>query len=123
VPTILVVDDEWAIADWLEAILSDVGYRVFVASNGLEALNVLENEEIQLVISDFMMPFVDAPALMRTMKAETRTANIPVIIITALQEQTVSQRLQGYRTVLRKPFRESELLEAVTNVLGPFGPD
>jgi CheY-like chemotaxis protein len=55
VPTILVVDDEWAIADWLEAILSDEGHRVLVASSGKEALEVLANEPIQLVISDFMM--------------------------------------------------------------------
>jgi CheY-like chemotaxis protein len=122
VPTILAVDDEWAIADWLEAILLDEGYRVLVASNGKEALEVLENEPVQLVISDFMMPFVNAPAMMEAMRSSAKTADIPVIAISALPERTISQRLQGYRALLRKPFRENDLLSAVRNVLGPRDP-
>jgi CheY-like chemotaxis protein len=44
VPTILVVDDEWAIADWSEAILRNEGHRVLVASNGKEGLEFLQSE-------------------------------------------------------------------------------
>jgi len=119
VPTVLVVDDEWAIADWLEAIISDVGHRVVVASNGQRALEVLENEPVDLVITDFMMPIIDGPALIRAMMAEPRTADIPVIVMTALSESVVHERTKGYVAFLRKPFRESELLEAVAKVLGP----
>jgi CheY-like chemotaxis protein len=123
VPTVLVVDDEWAIADWLEAILSDAGHRVLVASNGKKALDILENEPVHLVISDFMMPLVDGPALMNAMTAEPRTADIPVIIMTALPENTVRDRMRGHVAFVRKPFREVELLEAVATALGSKAPD
>jgi CheY-like chemotaxis protein len=53
------------------------------------------------------------------MKASPQTAGIPVIVITALPERTVTERLQGYEALLRKPFREKDLLEAVHKVLGP----
>ena len=117
-PTVLVVDDEWAIAGWLDAIISDAGHRVLAASNGKQALEVLENESIDLVITDFMMPLVDGPTLINAMRTELRTADIPVIVMTALPETTVRQRLDGYAAFLRKPFREVELLEAVAKVLG-----
>ena len=117
--TVLVVDDEWAIADWLATIISEEGHRVLVASNGKRALEILENEGVDLVIADFMMPLVDGPALMSAMKADSRTADIPVIIMTALPESTVRQRLVGYQAFLRKPFREAELLAGLAKVLGP----
>jgi two-component system chemotaxis sensor kinase CheA len=119
VGTVLVVDDEWAIADWLATIISEEGHRVLVASNGKRALEILENEGVQLVIADFMMPLVDGPALMSAMRAESRTADIPVIIMTALPESTVRQRLVGYQAFLRKPFREAELLACLAKVLDP----
>jgi CheY-like chemotaxis protein len=119
VGTVLVVDDEWAIADWLATIISEEGHRVLVASNGKRALEILENEGVQLVIADFMMPLVDGPALMSAMRAESRTADIPVIIMTALPESTVRQRLVGYQAFLRKPFREAELLAGLAKVLDP----
>ena len=118
-PTVLVVDDEWAIAGWLDAIISDAGHRVLAASNGKQALEVLENESIDLVITDFMMPLVDGPTLINAMRTEQRTADIPIIVMTALPETTVRQRLDGYAAFLRKPFREVELLEALAKVLGP----
>ena len=118
-PTVLVVDDEWAIAGWLDAIISDAGHRVLAASNGKQALEVLENESIDLVITDFMMPLVDGPTLINAMRTEPRTADIPIIVMTALPETTVRQRLDGYAAFLRKPFREVELLEALAKVLGP----
>jgi CheY-like chemotaxis protein len=119
VGTVLVVDDEWAIADWLATIVSEEGHRVLVASNGKRALEILENEHVHLVIADFMMPLVDGPALMSAMRAEPRTADIPVIIMTALPESTVRELLDGYHAFLRKPFREAELLEGLAKVLGP----
>jgi CheY-like chemotaxis protein len=119
VPTVLVVDDEWAIAGWLDAIISDAGHRVLAASNGKQALEGLENESIDLVITDFMMPLVDGPTLINAMRTEQRTADIPIIVMTALPETTVRQRLDGYAAFLRKPFREVELLEALAKVLGP----
>ena len=61
--TILIVDDEWALAEVLSAILRDEGYRTLVAGNGREAEALLKNERVDLVVADFLMPIMDAPAL------------------------------------------------------------
>jgi two-component system, chemotaxis family, chemotaxis protein CheY len=60
--------------------------------------------------------------MMEAIRASPKTADIPVIVISALPELTVSQRLHRYRALLRKPFRENELLSAVRKVLGPEDP-
>ena len=68
VRTVLIVEDEWAIADWLEVLLSENGYNVLVASNGREALDILHRETPDLVLTDFMMPFVDGAGLIAAMQ-------------------------------------------------------
>lgn len=59
VRTVLIVEDEWAIAYWLEVLLSEHVFNVPVAGNGREALDILRRETPDLVLIDFMMPFVD----------------------------------------------------------------
>jgi CheY-like chemotaxis protein len=121
VRTVLVVDDEWAIADWLHALLSDEGYNVLVASNGKQALDVLALNVPDLVLTDFMMPIVDGPALLRAMAQNPTTANIPVIVMSSLQEAAVRERCRSYEAFLRKPFRETEVLEMIQRVLSGRG--
>ncbi len=121
-PTVLVVDDEWAIADWLKAVISDVGCRVLVASNGKAALLQLENEPVDLVIADYMMPAMDGPALVAAMREKADTAAIPVIVMTALPESSVRERLRDYIAYLRKPFRETDLLAALSKALPSLDP-
>ena len=121
-PTVLVVDDEWAIADWLKAVIGDVGCRVLVAGNGKAALLQLENEPVDLVIADYMMPAMDGPALVAAMREKAETAAIPVIVMTALPESSVRERLQDYIAYLRKPFRETDLLAALSKALPSLDP-
>lgn len=116
--TILVVEDEWAIADWLSAVLGDQGYSVLVASNGRQALELLRDHTPDLVITDFMMPVMDGPALLRAMKPDG-VAHTPVIVMSSLPEATVAERCDGYHMFVRKPFREADLLHALARVLGP----
>ncbi|HKF99652.1 MAG TPA: response regulator [Xanthobacteraceae bacterium] len=113
--TVLVVDDEWAIADWLSALLSDEGYNALVASNGKQALEILASEEVDLILTDFMMPIMDGPAFMSAL-AEHHSG-IPVVMMSSLQESAVRQRCDSYRIFLRKPFREADVLDALRRVL------
>jgi two-component system chemotaxis sensor kinase CheA len=117
VQTVLVVDDEWAIADWLHDLLSDEGFRVLVANNGKQALDILAHETPDVVLTDFMMPIVDAPALLRAMQEDAKTANVPIIVMSSLLEAAVRERCEGYQAFLRKPFRESEVLATMQRVL------
>jgi Response regulator containing CheY-like receiver, AAA-type ATPase, and DNA-binding domains len=78
---VLVVDDEPKLCDLLSSALSQNRIQVFTASNGLQALEVLEQEDIDLVISDWRMPGMDGPQLLAEIKQ--RYPNLPVIVMTA----------------------------------------
>lgn len=119
VRTILVVEDEWAIADWLEVLLSEHGCHVLVAGNGRQALDILHRETPDLVLTDFMMPFLDGPGLTAAMADDPRTRDIPVIVMTSLVENSVKERIARYRGFLRKPFREADLLKIIDDILPP----
>ena len=118
-PTVLVVDDEWAIADWLAAVIGDMGHRVLTASNGKMGLDLIKGEHIDLVITDYMMPVLDGLAMVAAMRERPTGENIPVIIMTAIPESTVRKRLDHYRAYLRKPFGEAELIAALHKSLNP----
>lgn len=115
--TILVVDDEWAIAEVLEALLGDEGYRVIVANNGRQGLERLTEWRPDLIMLDFMMPIMDGPATFAALKANPRTSHIPVILMSSLPEETVTERCFGYRAFLRKPFRIAAVLDAIDTAL------
>jgi CheY-like chemotaxis protein len=118
--TVLVVEDEWAIADWLDALLGDQGYRVLLANNGQRALELLREYKPDLVLTDFMMPIMDGPALIQAMAGDG-AAGVPVIVMSSLPEAAVVERCTGYQAFLRKPFRETELLGTIHRVLGNGG--
>ena len=90
---ILVVDDEPKLCDLLASALSQNGIQVFIAGNGLHALKVLEQEDIDLVISDWRMPGMDGPALLAEIKV--RYPHVPVIVMTAYS--TVKNAVQSMR--------------------------
>jgi len=117
VRTVLIVEDEWAIADWLEVLLGENGYNVLSAGNGREALDILHRETPDLVLTDFMMPFVDGAGLIAAMQEKPATRDIPVVVMTSLLESVVRDRVFGYRAYLRKPFREAELMKIVGEIL------
>jgi CheY-like chemotaxis protein len=117
VRTVLVVEDEWAIADWLDALLDDEGYRVLVASNGKRALEIMLDQKPDLILTDFMMPIMDGPALLRAIAADGAMAGVPIVVMSSLPEATVLERCDGYRAFIRKPFREAELLQTLARLL------
>ena len=115
--TVLVVEDEWAIADWLEVVLSERAFNVLVAANGRDALDILHREIPDLVLTDFMMPFIDGAGLIAAMTANPKTRDIPVVVMTSLLEKVVRDRAAGYRGYLRKPFREGDLMKIIDDIL------
>jgi CheY-like chemotaxis protein len=117
--TILVVDDEWAIAEVLEALLSDEGYRVVVAHNGRQGLDRLGEGPPNLIMLDFMMPVMDGPATLQALKDNPATSTIPVILMSSLPEETVVERASGYSAFLRKPFRITTVLNIIEKTLQP----
>jgi CheY-like chemotaxis protein len=117
VRTILVADDEWAIAEVLESLLSDEGYRVIIANNGKQALERLAEWPPDLIMLDFMMPVMDGKATLEALKGNPKTAEIPVIVMSSLPEETIRERCSGYEMFLRKPFRISAVLDTIETAL------
>lgn len=115
--TVLIVEDEWAIAGWLEVLLSERGYHVLAASNGRQALDILHHETPDLVLTDFMMPFVDGAGLMAAMAENPVTRAIPVVVMTSLLESAVRERSNDFKAILRKPFREADLVRILDEIL------
>lgn len=114
---LLVVDDEPKLCDLLSSALSQNGIQVFTASNGLHALKVLEQEDIDLVISDWRMPGMDGPQLLAEIKQ--RYPQLPVIVMTAYS--TVKNAVQSMRNgaydYIAKPFDIDELDITVSKAL------
>ena len=114
---VLVVDDEPKLCDLLSSALSQNRIQVFTASNGLQALEVLEQEDIDLVISDWRMPGMDGPQLLAEIKQ--RYPNLPVIVMTAYS--TVKNAVQSIRNgaydYIAKPFDIDELDITVSKAL------
>jgi CheY-like chemotaxis protein len=117
VATVLIVDDEFGIAELLEAILADEGHVVVTAANGRQGLARLDETNPDLVILDFMMPVMDGPAMLKAMVSDERRAAIPVLMMSSMPEEAVAERCSGYVEFLRKPFRLSEATKAVERVL------
>lgn len=115
----LVVDDEFGTVEVLVAALEDAGYRVLTAANGRRALERLEENKPDLVVSDFMMPLMDGAALVRAIRSDPQFRHIPVIMMSAAPETALRKRLDGYEAFLRKPFRVPALLELIASLLNP----
>ncbi len=113
---ILVCDDEKEIVEAIEIYLKHEGYEVFKASNGLEALSIIENTEIHLIIMDIMMPKMNG--IRATMKIREKK-NIPVIMLSAKSEDTdkILGLNIGADDYVTKPFNALELMARVKSQL------
>lgn len=114
---ILVVDDEYSLADVLAASLSDVGFRVHTAANGVQGLQLAAEHHPDLILLDYMMPLLDGPGVMRALREDPHLSSIPVVLISSLPESTVRQRCDGYAAFLRKPFAFEALVAVIEGVL------
>jgi len=115
-PVVLVVDDEKSLRDFVRRNLEARHYKVLTASNGLEAMATFNNEKVDLVILDMMMPHLDG---LETTRRIRETSKTPVIILTALGEE--SDKVQafdlGADDYLTKPFGVGELMGRIKAVL------
>ena len=113
---ILVVDDDKAIADSTAIYLKNEGYDVLTAKDGAQALVVLENHEVHLVLLDIMMPRMDG--ITATLKIREER-NIPIILLSAKSEETdkVLGLTVGADDYITKPFSPLELIARVKSAL------
>ena len=112
---LLLVEDNEELLYLMERILSR-HYHVLIAKDGLEALDIIKDNEIDIIISDVMMPEMDGLELCRTLKSNLETSHIPIILLTA--KNTAEDRIECYNAgadgYISKPF-ELKILEARIN--------
>jgi DNA-binding response OmpR family regulator len=108
---ILIAEDEPLILQTLELKLKKEGYEVIGCADGLDALQKIDSEQPDLIITDIMMPYMSGLEVVRKVKQDAGSRNIPVIVLSTMgQESIVEEAFElGADDYLKKPFSLSEL--------------
>ena len=118
---VLIVDDDIDLLDTLERLLGRFGYRCLTASSGAEAMQVIQAESPDLVVTDLHMPGMDGAAVARCARAHCPP--IPVVLMTAYPARMPHRQVQeaGATIQVAKPFANLDLVHAVQRALGDPG--
>lgn len=118
-PTILIIENEVSNRILIERVLSTRGYRCIAASNGLEALQILEHECVSLILTDLSMPVMDGYRTTRLIRERPGMEQVPIVAVTAYAQSDENEAaLQiGCNEYLTKPFKPRQLLEVVDRLL------
>lgn len=118
-PTILVVENEVSNRILIERVLSTRGYYCLSASNGREALEILDRERVDLILTDLSMPVLDGYRTTQLIRARPALANVPIVAVTAyaLNDENEAALQIGCNEYLTKPFKPRQLLEVVDRLL------
>ena len=123
-PSVLVVEDEESLATLLQYNLDKEGLQVALATDGEEALLLIDESLPDLVVLDWMLPKVSGVEVCRRLRARPETRNLPIILLTARGEE--SDRIRGLDTgaddYIVKPFSMSELAARIRAVLRRIRP-
>jgi len=118
---ILVVDDDRDITGWLVRSLSSSGFSTRAAYNGDEALQMIRESPPHLILLDLKMPGTDGYEVIRQLKGDATTRNIPIIVITASDLEGERTRIRvlgmGAQQLLSKPFSSDVLIKEIRNLI------
>ena len=115
---VLVADDSTSMRQMLAHTLRQGGYEVTLAADGAEALEQLERQPADLVLTDCNMPRLDGLGLTRALRADPRWRRVPVLVLTTEDDAATKQagRAAGATGWLVKPFEPARLLEVIGQV-------
>nr|ALL97357.1 ycf29 [Pyropia endiviifolia] len=116
---LMLVENDIVLSKAIQEYLIDQGFNVYIASNGLEAFNLANQYNFNLIISDIMMPLVNGYELLKKLQKTKSLSTIPVIFLTA--KGMTKDRIKGYDMgcygYLSKPFDPEELVSLVRNLI------
>ena len=126
--TILVVDDEPNIRDYLKMVLEDAGFQVVTAGDGAEAMEIIRNSPPDFISLDLIMPRKSGHKLLHELKKDKKLSRIPVLIVTAharddlgkgdLQDILDNRVMSGPGIYLEKPINPLKYVRAIQRTLG-----
>lgn len=114
-PTILIVDDEPEMVEFLEDFLTLKGYQTLAAYNGDECLRKARQDKPDLVLLDLTLPDVDGLEILNTIQKEETTQDIPVLVVSGKDhpQDRIDSLQSGARAFLLKPFNPHSLLDQI----------
>ena len=115
---LLIVEDNLELLMLMKQILGAY-YRVYVAKNGVEALKIVQQKKLDIIISDVMMPEMNGFELTKAIKSDKQYSHLPIILLTAKTSEEEQQEglLSGADEFLTKPFRLSDLRLRIDNIV------
>jgi len=115
---ILIVEDHPEVRQYIKGLIDDK-FNVIEAENGLKALGILDKEQVDLVITDLMMPWMDGFELLKKMQEHEAYSKIPVLVVSArnTDEDRFKVLSSGVNDILHKPFNRGELFLRINNLL------
>ncbi len=124
VQTVLVIEDEIDIQNFISRVLEFEGYCTLKAGDGKTGLKIISNNAVDLIILDMRLPNIDGWSVLRTIKRNKEHARIPVIVLTAVAEADQRRRAlrMGANQYLTKPLSALILSKAIKLILGKKPP-
>lgn len=121
--SILIAEDDALLLRALEKQLHEKGYKVFTARNGSEAINIICDENIDLIISDIMMPEISGLSFLAAIQAQPK-GKVPVIVMSTLTggKQLAEDHANKYVSFLPKPFLLEHLFDRINSLLNQTRP-
>jgi CheY-like chemotaxis protein len=117
--TVLIIDDEIHIRRLTARVLEMAGYHVLEAASGTQALRLIEKTRPDVITCDIAMPGMDGFEVLQALKAQPATAEIPVIMLTAIGEEKNADQATalGAADYITKPFSSTNLIETIKRQL------
>ena len=115
---VLVIDDDPIVRDLMKTHLENDGFEVILADGGKEGINLARTEKPSVITLDILMPEMDGWSVLRTLKADPETENIPVVMASILDEQKQGLAL-GANDYVSKPVNRDKLITALRRFVGP----
>jgi len=121
--TILVIEDEADIQNFISRVLELEGYKVFRAGDGRAGLALLRGNGVDLVLLDLRLPGLDGWAVLREIRRNPSFAALPVVVLSAIAEAIQRKKTlrMGATKYLVKPLSAGELIQTITEVLSEKG--
>jgi CheY-like chemotaxis protein len=110
---VLLVEDDPALRRYLEVVLQRAGYVVMTAGDGLEAMKVLLTLQVDVIVTDGLMPNLDGYELCRFVRNSDHLAHLPIILLSALDPKNSTDESEQVNAFLAKPVSPEDLLATI----------
>jgi CheY-like chemotaxis protein len=116
--SLVVVDDESLVTDFMKFLLEGVGYTVHSASNGKEAIGIIHRVRPQLVLTDLMMPLMSGLELARALREDADFSDTPIILCSGVANPVSLEEQHLFAAVIQKPFNPQQLMDLIAELTG-----